>query len=161
MVHVAALKTLLVGMAIHPSRKTQISALIQDKAPTKVPPKYADYANVFSFNLAIELPENTGMNQHSIELQDGKQPLYRLIYSLGPVELETLKTYIKIHFKTKFIQLFKFLIGIRILFNKKPKNSLWLCVNYWDFNNLIIKNRYLLPLIEEALDRLGKAKWFT
>ena len=51
----------------------------------------------------MELPENTGINEHAIELQDGKQPLYGPIYSLGPVELETLKTYIQTHLKTEFI----------------------------------------------------------
>ena len=99
-VHVAALEAPLAGMAIHPS---QISALIKDEAPTKVSPEYADYADVFSFDLAMELPENTGINEHAIELQDGKQPPYGPIYSLGPVELETLKTYIETHLKTGFI----------------------------------------------------------
>ena len=78
-------------------------ALIQDEAPTKVPPEYADYADVFSFDLAMKLPKNIGINEHAIELQDDKQPPYGPIYSPGPVELETLKTYIKTHLKTGFI----------------------------------------------------------
>ena len=102
-VHVAALGVPLARMTIHPSWAAQISALIQDEAPTKVPTKYTDYADVFLFNLAIELPKNTGIKKHAIELQDNKQPPYGPIYSLGPVELETLKTYIKIHLKTGFI----------------------------------------------------------
>ena len=101
--HVAALEALLAGMAIHLSRAAQILALIQDEAPIKVPPKYADYADIFSFDLAIELPENTDINEHAIELQDGKQLPYGPIYSLGQVELETLKTYIKTHLETGFI----------------------------------------------------------
>ena len=68
MVHVAALEALLAGMAIYFSRKAQISALIQDKALTKVPLKYADYADIFSFNFAMELPKNTGINKHIIKL---------------------------------------------------------------------------------------------
>ena len=103
MVHVTALKAPLAGMAIHPSREAQISTLIQDKAPTKIPSEYADYADVFSFDLAMEFPENTSINEHAIELQDGKQLPYGPIYSLGPVELETLKTYIETHLKTGFI----------------------------------------------------------
>ena len=67
-VHVAALEAPLAGMVIYPSRAAQISALIQNKAFTKVPPKYADYADVFSFALAMELPENTGINEHAIKL---------------------------------------------------------------------------------------------
>ena len=51
----------------------------------------------------MKLPENTGINKHAIELQDGKQPPYRPIYSLRPIELETLKTYIVTYLKTGFI----------------------------------------------------------
>ena len=111
--------------------------------------------------MVIELPKNTSTNKHAIELQDGKQLLYEPIYSLGPIKLETLKTYIKTYLKTGFIQPFKSLANALILFNKKPKDSLWLCVNYQSLNNFTIKNGYLLPLIGEALDWLGKVKQFT
>ena len=111
--------------------------------------------------MAIELPENTGIDEHDIELIEGKQPLYRPIYTLGPVELETLKAYIKTHLKTRFIWLSKSPAGAPILFDKKPDGSLQLCVDYRGLNNLTIKNRYPLPLIGESLDRLGRAKRFT
>ena len=139
-VYVAALEAPLAGMAIHPSQEAQISALIQDEASTKVPSKYADYADVFSFDLTMELPENIGINKHTIELQDGKQPPYGPIYNLRPVELETLKIYIKIHLKTRFIRPFKSPASAPILFNKKSYGSFWLCVNYRGLNNLTIKN---------------------
>ena len=146
---------------MHPLQVAQIAALKQDEASTEVLSKYKDYADVFSFDLAMELPENTDINKHAIELQDGKQPPYRPICSLGPVELETLKTYIKTHLKTGFIWPSKSLTCASILFNKKPDSSLWLCVNYWGLNNLIIKNWYPLSLIGEALNWLGRAKQFT
>ena len=77
------------------------------------------------------------------------------------MELETLKTYIKTHLKTGFIQSSKSPAGAPILFNKKPDGNLYLCIDYWGLNNLTIKNRYPLPLIGESLDRLGRAKRFT
>ena len=105
MLHVAALEALLKSaeMMIYPAQAAQIAALRQVEAPTKVSPQYADYADVFSFDLAMELPENTGINKHAIKLEVDKQPPYRLIYSFGPMELESLKTYIKLHLKTGFI----------------------------------------------------------
>ena len=148
-------------MAIYPSPSAQILALIQDEAPTKIPPKYANYADVFSFDLTMELPKNTGINKYAIKLQDDKQPPYGLIYSLGPVELKTLKTYIKTHLKTGFIGSFKSPAGTLILFDKKPDGSFWLCVDYQGLNNLMIKNQYLLSFIGEALDWLSRAKQFT
>lgn len=65
--------------------------------------KYLDYVNVFSANFAIKLLEYNGINNDTIELKKGKQSSYKLIYSLNPVELETLKTYIETQPKTRFI----------------------------------------------------------
>ena len=109
----------------------------------------------------MELPENIGINKHAIELKVGKQPSYGPIYSLRPVKLETLKTYIETYLKTGFIWPSKSPAGALILYNKKPNGSLWLCLNYWGLNNLTIKNWYPLLLIAEALDRLDRAKRFT
>ena len=90
--HIAALKAALARMTIHLSQAAQIATLKQNKAPTKVPPEYADYADIFSFDLAMKLLNNTDINEHVIKLQDSKQLPYKPIYSLRPVELETLKT---------------------------------------------------------------------
>ncbi len=109
----------------------------------------------------MELPGNTGINKHAIELIEEKQPPYGLIYALSPVELETLKAYIETHLKTRFIWPSKSPIDAPILFDKKPDGSFRLCVNYQGLNNLTITNRYPLPLIGEALDCLGLVKQFT
>ncbi len=126
--HVSALD--VAELLIHPSRTAQIAALQWDKAPTKIPAKYSDYADIFSSDLAMELPENTGINEHAIELINGKQSPYGPIYALSPVELETLKTYIETYLKTGFIRPSKSPAGTPILFDKKPDGSLCLCVNY-------------------------------
>ena len=161
-VHVASLRsTPLASLNVHPFRRPQISGLIDEKAPTKVPAKYSDFADVFSPDLATELPEHTKINTHAIDLEEGKQPLYGPIYSLGPVELETLKTYIETNLANGFIRPSKSLAGAPILFDKKPDGSLCLCVDYRGLNNITIKNRYPLLLVGESLDCLGRAKQFT
>ncbi len=156
-VHISALE----ATTIHLSRAAQIAALQWDKAPIEIPTEYSDYADIFSSDLAMELPENTSLNEHAIELVEGKQPPYRPIYALRPVELETLKIYIDTNLKTGFIWPSKSPAGALILFDKKTDGSLHLCIDYWGLNNLMIKNKYPLPLIGESLDRLGQAKWFT
>lgn len=83
------------------------------------------------------------------------------ICSLSSVELETFKTYIKTHLKTRFISLLKYSIGAPIFFDKKPNNSFCLYINYWSLNNLTINNHYPLPLIRKSLYRLGQTKQFT
>ncbi len=144
-------------LSIHSSWTAQIAVLQWDKAPTKIPAKYSNYADVFSLDLVIELSEKTGINEHAIKLIEGKQPPYGPIYALSPVELETLKTYIETYLKTGFIRLSKSPAGAPIFFNKKPDGNLCLCVNYRGLNNLTIKNWYPLSLISEFLDQLGRA----
>lgn len=58
---------------------------------------------IFFFDLVIEFSKNTGINKYVIKLIDDKQPFYRSIYALSLIELETLKTHIKIYLKTRFI----------------------------------------------------------
>ena len=57
--------------------KPQISGLIVEGAPTKVPVEYSDFVDVFSPNLASKLSEHTGINEHAIELvKRCQQPPY-------------------------------------------------------------------------------------
>ena len=106
----------------------------------------------------MELLENTGINKHTIELVESKQPSYGPIYSLSPVELEILKTYIKIHLKNGFICPSKSPASASILLDKKHDGSLCLCVDYRGLNILMIKNCYPFSLIGKSLDRLGHDK---
>lgn len=119
-----------VAIPIYPLQTAQISTLQWDKAFIKIPVEYQDYIDVFLLELVIELLKNTSINKHTIELVDGKQPLYGPIYALSLVELETLKTYIETHLKTGFIRPFKSPADVPILFDKKPDGSLRLCVDY-------------------------------
>ena len=73
-VHVAALKALLgsAEMMIHPMQAALITTLKPEKALTKIQPKYAAYADVFSFDLTIELLQNNSINKYAIKLKNGK-----------------------------------------------------------------------------------------
>ena len=143
---------------VHPFWRTQISGLITEEASTKVPTKYLDFTDVFSPDLAFKLLKHTEINDHAIKLVKDQKPPYGLIYSLGPVELETLKAYIETNLANGFIRPSKSPARAPILFNQKSNGSFRLYVGYQGLNNLTIKNRYPLPLIGESLDRLGRAK---
>ena len=87
-VHVSSLR---LRMNIHPARKAQLALLLIKKVT--VPVEYSDFADVFLEKSANVHPERTWANEHAIEVEEGKQPPYGHIYSLGPVELKTFKTY--------------------------------------------------------------------
>ena len=115
---------------IHPFHKSQISNLIAKKSSTKILAKYLDFVDIFSLDLVFKLSKYTEINKHAIKLVDGQQPIYKLIYSLRPVELETLKAYIKTHLANNFIRPSKSPSGAPILFDQKSDGFLRLCINY-------------------------------
>ena len=86
-VHISSLRS---KISIHSARKAQLTLLVTKEVT--VPVEYSDFANVFLEKSANVFPERTSANEHAIELEEGKQPPYRPIYSLGPIELKTFKT---------------------------------------------------------------------
>jgi hypothetical protein len=51
--------------------------------------------------------------------------------------------------------------SVLILFVRKPGGGLRFCVDYRRLNKITRKDRYLLLLIYETLQSIGRAKWFT
>ena len=117
-VHVAALAE-PTTMPIYSSCQTQVAALTSEE--TGILAGYPNFSNVFSSDSVAKPLEHTGINNHSINLLDNKQPLYGPIYSQGLVELETLKTYIEANLASGFIRPSKSPVGAPILFVQKKK----------------------------------------
>ena len=44
----------------------------------------------------------------------------------------------------------------------KKKDGTWrFCIDYRQLNSIIVKNKYPLPIVDELLDELKGAQWFT
>ena len=106
---------------IDPVRKFQIVLFIAKKVTILA--KYADFANVFSNSLAKALLKRAAINKLTIKLVDSKQPIYKLIYSLGLVKPKILKTYIKTNLTSNFIKPSISFVNASILFVYKPNGS--------------------------------------
>ena len=141
----------ILEIIIHLACKAQIALSLAKKVTILV--KYSDFFDVFSKNPTEIWSKKTRVNEHATKLEKGKQPFYRLIYSLQLVELEIFKTYIEINLTNNFIRALKLLTRTHILFVCKPNGSLCLCANYQGLNNLIIKNQYILFLMDKSLVR--------
>lgn len=152
-VHVVFIASL--DPTIYPSRWARIASLKANKAPITILSKYANFTDVSSSDLVVELPKHIKIHDYAIELIDSKQLPYWPIYIIEQVELETLKTYIKTNLPNGFIKPSNSPANTPILFFRKLNSSLHLCVNYQDLNKFIIKNCYSYLLIDKSPDRLG------
>ena len=80
---------------------------------------------------------------------------------MSPVELNVLKVYLNNAVKIGIICKSILSVISPVMFVPKLDGSLRLLIDYRRLNNIIIKNRYPLPLILDMLDRLQGAKKFT
>ena len=90
-------------MLIYSKKQVQVRALKFNKVPTAVLTEYSNYSNVFSAEYTAKFLKHIEINNHAIEIKESKQPSFGPIYSLRPVELEILKTYIKTNLANCFI----------------------------------------------------------
>lgn len=125
-------------MSIYLAWNAKMALLLAEKV--SIPKKYTNFLDIFFKKSAAKLSNRSDISKHTINLEPSNQPIYKQIYSLGPVELKTLKTYIKTKMTNRFIKLYKFVIGALTFFVQKLDKSLNLCINYRGLNNLIIKN---------------------
>lgn len=103
---------------IHSFYRPQIVNLIAKKISTKVSNEYVNFVNIFSLDLTSKLLKHIEINDHAIELINGRQPPYGLIYSLKLVELKTLKSYIETNLVNRFIRPSNLYVSAPIFFNQ-------------------------------------------
>lgn len=126
-----------------------------------VPQVYHEYLSVFDSKNADRLPPHRKWD-HAIDLEEGKEPPWGPIYALSELELSALREYLDEMLASGKIRPSKSPAGAPILFVPKSKGrGLRLCVDYRGLNNVSVKNRYPLPLMNELRDRVEGSKIFT
>jgi hypothetical protein len=86
---------------------------------------------------------------YKISFKEGVSLIAMPIYSLSERELEALRKYIEKNLVKGYIRSLKLPARYPVLFVPKKDGKLRIYVNYRKLNNIIIKNRYTLPLIHE------------
>jgi hypothetical protein len=128
---------------------------------TIVPEKFKPYVKVLGKELADKLPDHKPYN-HAIDLKDGEQPPWGLIYPLNETELQALWDYLKEMLQLGKIRPSKSPAAAPIIFVPKAYGrGLRLCVDYQGLNKVTIANRYPLLIMSELQDRVRGAKIFT
>lgn len=129
-------------------------------AAPRVPEALQEYADLFNPENAGVLPEMKETD-HRIPLVEGKSPPHGPLYKLSERELEVLRVYLEDALRKGWIRHSTSPAGAPIMFVPKKGGKLRLCVDYRALNAVTIKDRCPLPLIEETLDRLTGARYFT
>ena len=108
--------------------------------------EYWRHLNLFLKKLTdmLLLPHS---DNYDISLLKEKQSLFCNLREMSQDKLLMLKKYLKENLIKGFIWVSSSLIIMSILFVRKSKEELCLCVDYWELNNIIIKNHYSLSLI--------------
>jgi len=133
----------------------------QWKLEEMVPQEYHGYLDVFEEGEKTKLPPHRPGVDLDIKLEEGQGLPVKKIYALSQDELEELWNYIKQNEERGWIRETYSDGGSPIMFVKKKDGKLRLCVDYRALNYVTKKDRYPLPLIGEALDRLRTAKYYT
>ena len=83
------------------------------------------------------------------------------LYRMAPVELQELRVQLQELLDKGFIRLSTSPWGAPVLFEKKKDKALRLCIDYRQLNRVTIKNRYLLPRIDDLFDQLRGARVYS
>ena len=121
---------------------------------------YSDLAEVFSKQRANILPPHRPYNC-SIDLYPGTIPPRGSLYSLSAPESKAMREYIREVLASGFIRPSTSPAGAGFFFVSKKDGGLRPCIDYQGLNNITVKNRYPLPLMNCAFERLQGAMFFT
>ncbi|EFZ04205.2 Pol [Metarhizium robertsii ARSEF 23] len=132
----------------------------------KLPKHYHEFLPVFDREKADQLPPSRPGIDHCIPLQTDdkgkeKEPPFGPLYGMSREELIVLRRTLTELLDKGFIRASSSAASAPVLFVRKPGGGLRFCVDYRALNAITRKDRYPLPLINETLRAISKAKWLT
>ena len=116
-------------------------------------PTVCDYPNIFP----KEFPGLPPEREIEIDVVQGATPASITPYRMASLELKELKFQLQELLEKGFIRLSVSPLGALMLFVKK----IWLCVDYRQLNKMTMKNKYLLPRIDDLFDQVKGASVFS
>lgn len=143
--------------ADEPQEPEEIERLLDER----LPPWLQGYRDVFSKVKADALPPHREGVDHDIQLEGESNLAPSPLYSMSTEHLRLMKEYLEENLQKGFIVPSNAPYASPVLFAKKPGGGWRFCVDYRKLNAITKKDRYPIPLIEETLARLSRARVFT
>lgn len=98
---------------------------------------------------------------HQIPLVPAAIPVHKKPYRYAPTQKDELERQVKDMLARGVIQPSHSPYASPVILVKKKDGGWRMCVDYRYLNALTVKNKYPLPIVEELLDELAGAKYFT
>jgi hypothetical protein len=100
---------------------------------------------------------------HSISTEPGHPPpKFWSMYRLSLLEYRELEKQVTKFLKDGILEVFQSPYGAPVLFVPKPNGrGLRLCVDYRALNSITVKNRCMIPRIDDLLDAVAGSSYFT
>ena len=127
---------------------------------SSVPPVYRDLGEVFSKQRAQTLPPHRPYDC-AIDLHHGAPLPSSRLYKLSRPEREAMEKYINDSLSAGFIRPSSSPVGAGFFFVAKKDHTLRPCIDFRGLNDITIKNKYPLPLIDPSFEPLHKATVFS
>jgi hypothetical protein len=116
-----------------------------------------EFPTVFAEDLPDKEPES---GKHHIELKSDEIPKRRPV-QWSPEQEAELSRQLGYLLKKGLIQKSTSPYSSAVLLAKKPDGTWRFCIDFWNLNKIVRRNAYPLPLIDQLLDKLVRAKYFT
>ena len=133
---------------------------LPDDLPPSVKRVLHKFPDVFPKNLPEGLPAKRDI-EHTIELEPGARPSSKPSFRLTALELQECKAQLQDFTEKGILRPGSSPWGAPVLFVRKKDGGLRMCIDYRALNKVTVKNRYPLPRIDDLLDRLSKARYFS
>jgi hypothetical protein len=141
------------GVANH-AKVNQLDASQGSKVPV-----VNEFLDVFPEDLPSMPPDRD--IEFVIELKPGTVPIYKTPFRMTTPELAELKEHIKELLEKGFIHPSSSPWGAPVIFVLKKDGTQRLCMDFRALNEVAIKNKYLLPRIDDLFDQLRGACVFS
>ena len=125
-----------------------------------VPRQFHKYLEVFE-KKELERMLTRKVWDHTIDLREGFVPKKGKIYPLSRVERKEVQEFVKNQLRKEYIRLSKSPQMSPVFFVPKKDGKKKMVQDYRYLNSWMIKNNYLLLLILDLIDSIGKKKVFT
>ena len=117
------------------------------------------------YEAVFEPPDSSAvrpdLTPEAVPLPPDAMPPNKPAFRISIKERQVLEEHIKEQLDKNWLQPSTSAFGAPVLFVPKPDGSLRMCIDYRELSRITIKNKYPLPRIDDLMDNLSGARYFS